>query len=43
MKFIHIQPVFFDKICKMGLGYLQKITHEWLQINMAAKLSFQIT
>ena len=42
--FIHFQPVFFDKICKKGMGYLQKITHEWLQTtasNMAAKLSFQ--
>ncbi len=29
MKFIHFQPVFFDKICKKGLR--QKITHEWLQ------------
>ncbi len=29
--FIHFQPVFFDKICKKGMGYLQKITHEWLQ------------
>ncbi len=31
MKFIHFQPVFFDKFVKRDWGYLQKITHEWLQ------------
>ncbi len=42
MKFIHFQPVFFDKICKKETGVTYK-NHSWVASNMAAKLSFQIT